>query len=106
LHTALARTQWKGADLRSILQQAVEPYSGNDPDRLGLDGPSVMLPPRVAQSLTMSFNELATNASKYGALSQPGGRVHVRWAVSAPNPDLPPESVSVSWHELGGPPVA
>lgn len=104
LHTILASTHWNGADLRETIRQAVEPYSGEDPERLSLDGPKILLPPRVAQSLTMAFNELATNAFKYGSLSQPAGRVGVSWSVQGSENQS--GVLSVVWVERDGPPVA
>jgi len=109
LHTALARSRWNGADLLAILQQAVEPYSGEGRSRLELSGPTVNLPPRVAQSLTMAFNELATNAAKYGALSIETGRVVVRWTLADPTPGQssdPAPILTVTWEERDGPPVS
>jgi two-component sensor histidine kinase len=51
----------------------------------------------------MAFHELATNASKYGALSMPGGSVAVVWTVDrAANPAM----IEIAWTEQGGPPVA
>jgi two-component sensor histidine kinase len=49
-------------------------------------------------SLVMALHELWTNASKYGALSVPEGRVEVGWSVED-------DALSITWHERGGPPV-
>lgn len=103
LHTALASSHWNGADLHESIRQAVEPFSGEDPGRLAAEGPKVLLPPRVAQSLTMALNELATNAFKYGALSRPGGRVEVSWTLGGP--DTPPGLLALTWLERDGPAV-
>ncbi|MFN7021870.1 MAG: PAS domain S-box protein [Phycisphaerales bacterium] len=103
LHTALASSHWNGADLHESVRQAVEPYGGEEPGRLTIDGPKVLLPPRVAQSLTMALNELATNAFKYGALSRPGGRVEVSWSVDGP--PTSPDALSLAWLERDGPPA-
>jgi two-component sensor histidine kinase len=49
-------------------------------------------------TLNMAFHELATNATKYGALSRPGGRVDITWLTDD-------EAVLIDWRESGGPPV-
>lgn len=112
LYAALASSKWDGTDLRAVVTQSVAPYSGEEPQRLELDGPPVRLPPRAAQSLTMAFNELATNAAKYGALSATGGRISVQWSVcdrstfpnAAPTQRATPV-LTVHWTERGGPAV-
>ncbi len=49
----------------------------------------------------MIFHELATNASKYGALSNATGTVSISWGITATNE----ETLFVHWQERGGPPV-
>ena len=51
----------------------------------------------------MVFHELSTNAAKYGALSQSGGRVSVRWTVVAEH--TPGATLRIEWQETGGPEV-
>jgi len=48
----------------------------------------------------MTFNELFTNTTKFGALSSPAGRVEVAWAVADE-----PQRLRLTWTESGGPPV-
>jgi two-component sensor histidine kinase len=55
--------------------------------------------PQQAQSLVLAFHELATNATKYGALSVSGGRVEIRCEAGQD------DDVVVCWTEAGGPPV-
>jgi two-component sensor histidine kinase len=62
-------------------------------------GPDVQLSARLALALGMVFHELATNAAKYGALSD-GGRLAVTWAVDGA------DDLSLDWRETGGPPAA
>jgi two-component sensor histidine kinase len=56
--------------------------------------------PRQAQALVLAFHELATNATKYGALSVPGGRVEILCQAGADG------TMTIHWAEAGGPPVA
>ena len=68
--------------------------------RVLLDGPPARLKPAAAQGIGMALHELATNAAKYGALSNGEGRVHVTWRVGARNTEF-----FMSWLEEGGPNV-
>ncbi|WP_170151596.1 PAS domain-containing sensor histidine kinase [Microvirga subterranea] len=101
-HDVLTRESWDGADLYDIAAQAVEPYSNRSEDRLHLTGPHVRLPPRMALALAMAFQELATNAVKYGALSMAGGEIRITWEV---DPADARTELHLCWEERGGPPV-
>ena len=68
-------------------------------DSLGND---LRVSPRLALSLSMALHELCTNAAKYGALSQAGGRVRILW--SSPN-KAGADRLQLRWEEHGGPPV-
>ena len=59
--------------------------------------------PRVALTLALGLHELTTNASKYGALSVPAGRIEVRWRVERRSSQ--PPLLWIEWRERGGPPV-
>jgi PAS domain S-box-containing protein len=100
VHTMLARERWVGADLRAIVNQELDAYTGST----SLDGPPVRLLAAAAQPLTMILHELATNAAKYGALSLPEGHVSIAWRrVDAEAGD---GGVELEWTERGGPPIA
>jgi two-component sensor histidine kinase len=101
-HDVLTRENWEGADLYEIVQQAVAPYSSRGEDRLHLKGPRVRLPPRMALALAMALQELATNAVKYGALSNATGEINIEWTLSRSEDGL---SLQLRWEESGGPPV-
>jgi len=62
----------------------------------------VRLPPRMALALAMALQELATNAVKYGALSNEAGEVRIQWALDRTK--VPP-CLHLRWQEGGGPPV-
>jgi len=101
-HDVLTRENWEGADLYEIAAQAVAPYSSRGEDRLHLAGPKVRLPPRTALSLAMMLQELATNAVKYGALSNATGEIRIVWQVERTE-DSP--RLHLRWEESGGPAV-
>ena len=64
--------------------------------------PPVAMPANATVSLVMVLHELATNAAKYGALSNPGGRVDISWRIER---DAGVGTFHMSWIERGGPAV-
>ena len=98
----LTRERWSGASLREVIQRTMAPHIDRAANRLALDGPDLWLTPNRALSLALAMHELATNAVKYGALSQEGGRIGVRWQVRE-RPGT--RSLELEWRESGGPPV-
>jgi len=102
-HTVLAQRRWQGAELRALLEGELTPFLATAPGAAGpraeLVGPPVMLEAGSTQALCMALHELATNAVKYGALSQPGGVVAVAWRLAE-------RRLWLTWRESGGPPAA
>lgn len=78
-HELLSRSGWNGALLRDLVEGALRAAGGRANVRLEIDGPDVMLPPRLTQSLALSLHELAANAARFGALSAPGGHLKISW---------------------------
>jgi PAS domain S-box-containing protein len=98
LHDLLIQEEWRGASLRAITQTQVGPFAGS---RVKMEGPEILLRPDIAQVISMVFHELATNASKYGALSNADGAVLVSWDYVG---DLS-NRLSLRWQEADGPAV-
>jgi two-component sensor histidine kinase len=67
-------------------------------ERISARGPRIRLGPQAAQMLALVIHELATNATKHGALSSAEGRVTVAWVLDNDTPVL-----RFRWHERGGP---
>jgi two-component sensor histidine kinase len=99
-HDLLTLDNWEGASLEGVVRRALRPWREDEHVRFKIEGPAVHLEPKRALALGMAFHELATNAAKYGALSNATGAVHVRWALK---PDG--HTVKFVWEERGGPPV-
>jgi PAS domain S-box-containing protein len=100
VHTLLADERWAGADLARLVREELEPYVSDAPSRAIVNGPAYSLSPAVAQTIGLVFHELATNAAKYGAFSQPDGAVMVTWNSEA-NGDL-----TIAWRETLGSPLS
>jgi PAS domain S-box-containing protein len=98
-HSILSAEEWRGAELAGLLEAVLTAHRTGR-SRVSLEGPSVMLPPKLAQSLALMLHELTTNAAKYGALSVETGRVRLRWEVSPR-----PQRLRLVWRESEGPPV-
>ncbi|WP_114227703.1 PAS domain-containing sensor histidine kinase [Sphingomonas sediminicola] len=95
-HNLLTSENWEAAGLHDVIEAALDPFG---PDgRFTLGGPHIRLPPATAVSLALAMHELATNASKYGALSNDGGRVSVHWRRADGR-------LLIDWREEGGPRV-
>jgi two-component sensor histidine kinase len=99
-HDVLTREGWEGAALREIVGQAIEPFRGRGEGRFAVEGADLRLAPRSALALAMALQELATNAVKYGSLSNETGQVAITWQVDGPSGLL-----RFVWTESGGPPV-
>ena len=89
-------------DLAALVGRALEPFQAERPDVLVVEGGTLELPARMGRILGLVLHELATNATKHGALSVPGGRVRLGWKVEEGSS---PPRVRLRWREEGGPPV-
>jgi two-component sensor histidine kinase len=101
-HNLLSSEKWRGSGLQDVVDRVLQPYSLNNPDRIRMSGPKVPLSPRLAVVLSMIVHEIATNAAKYGALSNDTGIVTLDWEVLA---DDGKPKLRLTWTETGGPPV-
>jgi len=95
VHDLLTASDWTGANLHDLVQRALEPFATSQID---ISGPSMEVSASKALALSLGLHELATNASKYGALSSPEGRAKVLWATAQ-------GEFTVHWVESGGPRV-
>lgn len=93
-HTLFTRDAWRGADVADIVREQV--MDDENELRISCAGPSIVLDPQTALSLSMILHELGTNARKYGALSVSGGRLSVEW-------ELRDKNLMLHWIERDGP---
>src|SRR5262249_49471717 len=92
-----------GVDLEYLVVEELLSYHAREGEQLRISGPPVRFQPKAAETFALAIHELATNAIKYGALSQPAGRVDVSWRV---DDAADPTQLVFEWREKGGPPVA
>jgi two-component sensor histidine kinase len=100
-HNLLSEEKWQGSELAELIERVLRPYLLTSPGRVKISGPRVPLPPRHAVVLSMIVHEIATNAAKYGALSNETGQVTLDWDVLR---ETPPK-LRLIWTEAGGPAV-
>ncbi len=86
---------------RDLVGSIVAFHEGGRPEahkRIEIAGPDVECGDHAINGVALVIHELATNAAKYGALSERAGTVSVRW-------DLEDGALQLLWIEHGGPPV-
>jgi two-component sensor histidine kinase/CheY-like chemotaxis protein len=99
-HDLLMQVSWSSASLTHILSGATAPYDNPEARRFYFNGPDIKITSGAVIALAMTFNELCTNTTKFGALSLPSGRVDIGWTV-----DDQTQRLRLTWIEQGGPPV-
>lgn len=95
-HSAQSRPSSQQDSLRGMLGELFLPYQLSSGERIRIEGPDVPIDDRSATPIALLFHELATNASKYGALSVEHGQV----TLSLARED---DRVAIRWRECGGP---
>lgn len=80
------------------IERALRPHRGENDQRFTIDGPAIVLPAQLVLSLSLVIHELATNATKYGALRDAEGHIDITWAMTG-------DRLKLHWHEIDGPPV-
>lgn len=98
----LVRNGWRTVELDDLVRSQLGPFSDFNAGRVILEGARVALSPVATRALGMALHELATNAVKYGALSNAGGRIRVAWSQE----EAPEGRFRLSWVEEGGPAVS
>jgi PAS domain S-box-containing protein len=95
----LVRNEWQGVDVEDLVRAQLAYFTDLVGSRITVHGSPVRLNAAAAQAIGLALHELATNASKYGALSVEHGRVDVGWRLDG-------DIFAMSWSENNGPPVS
>jgi two-component sensor histidine kinase/DNA-binding response OmpR family regulator len=96
-HDLLTRASWENATIDSTVRSAVEPFDQGG-GRFIISGEDIRITSSSVIAFAMTLNELCTNTTKFGALSLPGGQVHLGWRVDEAR-------LHLEWSETGGPSV-
>jgi two-component sensor histidine kinase len=97
-HDLLTKQDWDSVSAEEVVTQALTPFRESRADRITAGGPEAILSANQSLLLAMAVHELATNAVKYGALSNDSGRIAVAWKVDGGH-------FVFHWRESGGPTV-
>ncbi|HEY8576865.1 MAG TPA: PAS domain-containing protein [Devosia sp.] len=95
----LTQEGWSSATLRDVVDKSLLPFGS---ETIRVAGPRVMLGAKAVSTLSLALHELATNSTKYGALSVAGGSVTVTWTLESGDPG----TLRFYWSEMDGPAVA
>jgi two-component sensor histidine kinase len=99
-HDLLLQARWSSANLAHIVQGSTEPFDSQGEGKFSIKGPAIKITSGAVISLAMTLNELCTNATKFGALLVPAGRIEIAWNIDEKN-----ERLHLTWTETGGPAV-
>ena len=101
VHSAVFHSDGEFVSIAEIAALTFGPYREAEDDRIEVGGPPALLSRDAGTTLALCLHELATNAIKYGALSQPSGQVSFTWTLSPTDY----AELAIRWKESGGPPV-
>jgi two-component sensor histidine kinase len=96
----LIRNEWQGADVEDLVRAQLAHFADLIESRVTVGGPKLRLNAAAAQAIGLALHELATNASKYGALSTDAGSVDIHWEMAEG------DTFAMNWTERDGPPVS
>jgi PAS domain S-box-containing protein len=96
----LIKSNWRGALIRSLVEEQLHFVGEATRSAIVVDGPPLIITPTAVEYLGLALHELATNASKHGALSVPNGKVDVSWAATR---DQGEATFRFEWVERDGP---
>jgi two-component sensor histidine kinase/PAS domain-containing protein len=100
-HDLLVADDWQGASLRMLVEQQLYTHAHRFGEQIAIEGEDVILKPEAVHNLGLALHELATNAQKYGSLSQPEGQIRIQWKFCEEASKL-----KLTWQERGGPKVS
>jgi PAS domain S-box-containing protein len=95
-HSRASQPRANPGSLNGLVAELLQPYNVGDLQRVTFAGPDADIDDGAATPLALLFHELATNAAKYGALSNPDGRVEIETSISG-------DDYRLAWREHGGP---
>jgi light-regulated signal transduction histidine kinase (bacteriophytochrome)/CheY-like chemotaxis protein len=98
-HDQVTQTDWSPSSLYNLVRTETEAYASDNADRVTIEGPDAMIAPAAFTTLALVVHEMMTNSCKYGALSDPRGRVAV---TLRSDEDL---ALVIDWREIDGPAV-
>jgi|GEM_PF-720442 len=102
-HDVLVNNYWQNVPLDELVRSQLGHFQDIFGARIKLSGPSLKITAPAAQAIGMALHELATNAAKYGALSNDEGTIAIDWKLQGS--DVSEQRLLLDWIERGGPEV-
>jgi len=96
-HDLLLQARWSSANLGTIVRSATEAFDNPDEPKFSISGPDIRMMSGAVIAIAMTLNELCTNTTKFGALSNVNGRVEIAWTI-----DEEKQRMRLTWTEKGG----
>lgn len=95
-HTALSENNWRGLDIKDIIEAEISQYRAECDTEISINGAPLTLSRKSSQDASMLVHELATNAARYGCFSNPGSKLYISWRI-----DLETRTAMFEWTESG-----
>ncbi len=99
-HDLLIQGSWAHASLMDTVRKSVEAYDHSAAKKIAIQGSELSIKPPAVIAFAMTLNELCTNATKFGALAAPTGRVDITWQIDGAG-----QRLLFTWSEKAGLPV-
>ncbi|WP_424813173.1 HWE histidine kinase domain-containing protein [Roseococcus sp. YIM B11640] len=96
IQSALMRDATSGLDLAELIADELLAHAAREGNRLSIRGPAVRIKPRAAELVGLAIHELATNAVKFGALSEPEAHLAIGWEL-----EEDARTLGITWKEGG-----
>ena len=100
-HDLLVKSEWRNVPLAELVRDQLAHFGALLDSRIILRGSDLRITAKAAQAIGMAIHELATNAGKYGALSNDVGHVDIAWCLEPSDADG--YRFTMEWSESGGP---
>ncbi|MDE2115413.1 MAG: PAS domain S-box protein, partial [Hyphomicrobiales bacterium] len=99
----LVKYDWTAVSITELIQSQMAHIIDNIDEKISVHGPEIYLKPEAAQNIGLALHELATNATKYGALASDTGKIELEWGLAQSKDGA--DVFKMHWREKGGPPV-
>jgi len=99
-HDLLVSRDWRGVQIADLTRSQFSHLDAETCGRISVGGDLIEINPRAAEAYGLALHELSTNAARFGALSDPAGKVDLRFQL-----DPATKIYTLTWTESGGPAV-
>lgn len=98
-HDLITKKNWDAASVNDLITLEIEAYLADNPERVIVEGPDVLLEPGAFTTVALVIHEMITNSAKYGALSVQDGELVILMMIGSNG------ALQIDWRETGGPAI-